>query len=63
MKTAQFGGVDRLIQGCHRKRAGPVLHCIEGMRHEDVASELGIAVGAGNTSASGTDFVGGVVEP
>jgi len=44
--TADLGRLDQLIQRLPpQTRWVFVLHCIEGMRHEDVAEELGIAVG------------------
>ena len=44
--SADLAELDRLIQRLPpQTRWAFVLYCIEGMRHEDVASELGIAVG------------------
>ncbi|RUO60642.1 RNA polymerase subunit sigma-70 [Pseudidiomarina insulisalsae] len=44
--SADLGELDRLIQRLpEQMRWVFVLHCIEGLRHDEVASELGIAVG------------------
>jgi len=44
--SADLGELDSLIRRLPlQMRWVFVLHCIEGMRHEDVADELGIAVG------------------
>ncbi|GAB3294920.1 RNA polymerase sigma factor [Pseudidiomarina andamanensis] len=44
--SADLGELDTLIKRLPlQMRWVFVLHCIEGMRHEDVADELGIAVG------------------
>lgn len=45
-ESADLGELDRLIQKLPpQTRWVFVLHCIEGLRHEEVSQELGIAVG------------------